>query len=155
MQVITLKPRPPVRAFALAAAVAVVGLIFIVIGEVARWGTAGLVLGLVLIGLGALLALAGVGTMVRNRVTVELDDTGITVIGPEGEQSTEWADVMRVTQSTSGRRITFSNRDLSKLHLVSHSEGVETAQLRAAIIEHLDSNRGYGLHQLDDGPEAS
>lgn len=143
------------RAFAVAAVLAVVGAIVILVGDQLGWGLAGLVVGLVVIGLGVVLALAGVGAMVRMRVTVEMDDVGFTVIGPDGERSGEWADVMRVTQSTSGRRITFHNRDLSKLHLVSHSEGVEMARLKAAIAEHLDASRGYGLHEIEDDPEAS
>lgn len=150
-----MKPRPPVRAFAIAAVLAVVGAVLMLAGDMLKWGTVGLVIGLTVIGLGVVLGLAGVGAMMRMRVTVELDDEGFTVLGPEGERSGAWSDVLRVTQSTSGRKITFHNRDLSKLHLLSHSEGVEMARLRAAIVEQLDANRGYGLHQLDDGPEAS
>ncbi len=155
VQVITLKPRPPVRAFAVAAGLAVLGAVALVAGDLLKWGVVGLVLGIILIVAALLLALAGVGTMARMRVTVNLDDKGFTVIGPDGERSRDWSDVLRVTQSASGKRITFHNRDMSKLQLISHSEGVEMARLRAAIIEYLDASRGYGLHQLDDDPEAS
>jgi hypothetical protein len=152
VDVITLKPRPPVRAFAIAAVSAVLGAVAIVLGGPEWWGLVLRIVGGALVALAVLLLLATIGAVTRNKVRIELDETGYAVTGPQGARSGGWDDVVRVTQSASGRRITLHHRDGSSTYLIGRTEGVELVRLRSAIVQYMDANRGY--RSPEDSPEA-
>jgi hypothetical protein len=144
VDVITLRPRPPIRALALLAVASVLGVIAYVAADAVSWGIVLRVAGVVLLVVALLLLLAVIGTMRRNRVRIEIDDRGFKVSGPGGPQRGLWEDITRVSQSASGRRITLQRRDGTVVHLVSQVEGVELARLKASLVSHLDAHRGYG-----------
>lgn len=144
VDVITLRPRPPARALALIAVATLLGALAVVGGEFMSWGSVLTWIGVGLFAIAVILLLAVVGAQIRNRVRVEITDTGFSVRGPAGTRRGEWSSVVRVSQSGSGRRVTLHQRDGSVVHLVGQVEGVELAQIKAAIVSHLDANRGYG-----------
>ena len=136
--------RPPVRAFAVAAALAILGAVVAVLPVPGLWQTLLIILGLVLI-VGAVgLVVAALTASRRQRVLVELGDSGYRVDGPGGVRSGQWADVTRVTASPG--RITLHQGDDERVHLVA--AGGQTPELDAiatAISKRLDAHRGYQL----------
>lgn len=144
VDVIVLLPRAPIRAFVLAAFGAVLGAVLSVVADMVAWGIVLRIAGLVLMALSVLLLIAVIVARVRNRVRIEVDDEGFRVKGPHGTQSGAWDDIVKVSQSMSGRRVTFHRRDGAVIHLVGQVEGVEMARLKTAVIARLDAHRGYG-----------
>lgn len=140
-----LKPRPPIRAFAVVAVLAVLGAVLFVAADLVSWGLVLFIAAIVVWVFAGLLVLAIIGAIARNRVRVEIDDQGYTVYGPQGKRSGVWDDVVRVTQSSTGRRVTIHRRNNSVVHLVGRNEGVELARVKSSIVQHLDGHRGYGL----------
>lgn len=138
--------RPPVRAFAVAAALAVVGAIVAVIPAPAQWQTLLIILGLVFIVGAVVLVVAALTASRRQRVLVALTRSGYRVDGPSGVRTGTWEDVTRVTASPG--RITLHQGDDARVHLVA--PGGQTPQLHAiasAISRRLDDNRGYHVWQ--------
>lgn len=151
VDVITLSPRPPVRALALIAVATLLGALAVVGGEFLSWGRALTWVGIALFVVAAVLLLAVIAAQSHNRVRVEISDSGFSVRGPGGTHEGSWDDVVRVSQSSSGRRVTLHHRQGPAIHLVGQVEGVEMVQLKAAIVSHLDANRGYGTIPDRDG----
>lgn len=150
VDVISLSPRPPVRALALIAVATLLGALAVVGGEFFAWGRALTWVGVGFFAIAVLLLIAVVVAQVRNKVRVEVSDEGFTVHGPGGARSGTWDKVVRVSQSASGRRVTLHLRNGAVIHLVGQVEGVELAHLKDSIVTHLDAHRGYGP-QVSEG----
>ena len=150
-----MKPRPPVRAFGLAAVFALVGVGFFVAPDVLGWDRVLRAIGVVFIVLGfAILGLAVVA-MQRMKVEIVLDDAGYRVIGPFGAKTGAWADVVRVTRAEG--QILLYGRDNRRTVIVMPRGGVgDLDALGADIAQHLNAHRGYGsvpLGSADPGSE--
>ena len=101
-----IQPRPPVRAFAIAAVATLLGALLLVAALNSGWHV-------IVAILAGLVVLAGVGLLVvaflsmgRMAVEVTFDDDGYRVDGREVEGEGQWIDVTKVTQTQSGNRIT-------------------------------------------------
>lgn len=137
-----MKPRPPVRAFALAALLVVLGAALAVLPDALHWPVALIVLGVVLIVAGLGLLWVAVNAMRTMRVRVVLDDQGFRVEGPGEPRQGSWTDITRVTRSPG--RITLHRRDGGQTHLVVPRGGsADLAALGADIVRRLDASRGY------------
>jgi hypothetical protein len=138
-----MKPRPPVRAFGMAAALALVGVGFFMAPELFGWHSILRAIGIVFIVLGfAILALAIVA-MQRMRVEIVLDDDGYRVIGPFGARTGSWAEVVRVTRAT-GRIVLYGRDDRRTTIAMPRGGDGDLDALGADIARHLDAHRGYG-----------
>ena len=136
-------PRPPVRALALAAVLAIAGAASIVAPVGGVWGTVLVVLGVVLLGFALALGVLAFAAPRRQQVVIRVDDEGYRVDAPGGvRQQGDWAAVTRVT-ATPGR-LTLHRGDHERVHLVSPAGPIqEMDALGEAISRHLDANRGY------------
>lgn len=137
-----MKPRPPVRAFAVAAGMAVLAVLLFMVPTWFDWPVVFPILGGVVLALAVGLVVLALSVARRMRVTVELDDAGLRVQGAGGTQSAQWADVVKVTRTTG--RITLHRRDGSRVSLVMPRGGAgDLNALGADIAKRLDVNRGY------------
>jgi len=137
-------PRPPVRAFALAAVLALAGAGALIITSEGWLRTMLIVVGIALVVLAVLLLALALAGVRRQRVTVHLDDAGYRVDSPAGVRSGAWADVTRVT--TAPGRITLHQGDAERVHLVAPNGQVPQFEaIEQAISKHLDADRGYTI----------
>jgi hypothetical protein len=138
-----MKPRPPVRAFGVAAVLALVGLGFFMAPELFGWHDILRAIGIVFIVVGfGILALA-VMAMQRMKVEIILDDDGYRVIGPFGARAGGWADVVRVTRAT-GQIVLYGRDDRRTVIAMPRGGAGDLDALGADIARHLDTHRGYG-----------
>ncbi len=136
------KPRPPVRAFGLAALLVVLGASLAVLADLLGWHVAVTVMGVVAILAGAGLVWLAINAVRAMQVRVVLDDAGYRVEGPGAPRAGLWADVTRVTRAPG--RITIHLRDGSLTHLVvPHGGSADMAAIGADIVRRLDASRGY------------
>lgn len=113
-----IKPRPPVRAFVIAAIASLVGAILLVIGLSQGLHVAVPVIGgVILVGAVALLT-GAVLSMRRLAVTLTLGDDGYVLRGPGLEHSGQWSDVSKVTQSAEGSHVTIYHGVVRRTHLL-------------------------------------
>ncbi len=135
-------PRLPVRAFGLAALLALVGAGLGVAGEWAGWPVFWPVLGAVLMVAGfALLAWAYVAAR-RQRVTIHLADDGYRIVEPTGERAGTWAQVSRLTGAPGV--LTLHLGDDERVQLVTSPDKIEALDAVASDIgRRLDADRGY------------
>ena len=139
-------PRPPARAFVLAAALSVTGAVLAVLPleGALRWVL--VVLGILLIAAAGLLMGLAVASMRRQRVVVVLDDDGFRVDSPTGVRSGAWAEVTRVTAAPG--RITLHQGETERVHLVAAAGKLPQFDAIAhAISQRLDDDRGYQIWQ--------
>ena len=137
-------PRPPVRAFALAAVLALAGAGALIITSEGWLRPMLIVVGIALVVLAVLLLALALAGVRRQRVTVHLDAAGYRVASPAGVRSGAWADVTRVT--TTPGRITLHQGDAERVHLVAPSGQVPQFEaIEQAISKHLDADRGYTI----------
>ncbi|MFP5416189.1 MAG: hypothetical protein ACLGHZ_04825 [Actinomycetes bacterium] len=138
-----IRPRPAVRAFAIAAVLALLGALVLVADSLWAWGVAAVVLAVLLVVAGVALAGLAVAAAARQRVTVELDDDGFRVLPLSGTgHEGRWSEVTRVTRAAG--RLTLHSGDEKRIHLIAPSGS--TADLDAlgrAIGRRLDADRGY------------
>ena len=137
-----LTPPLPLRAVAVAAALAVVGAVLIVLPAALRLPVAMAVAGWVLlVGAVALLVVAAVSWR-RMRVRVEFSDEGYLISGPDAQEQGSWADVTKVTQAPTS--LTIHHGPERRVRLVSH-RGVtaEMVHLTGDLTRRLDASRGY------------
>ena len=137
----TIKPRPPLRAFVMAAALSVLGALVIVVGSspLASW-----IGGLLLFAGVALLGLA-VYSLYSMRVFVDLDDEGFHVRGPGVDKHKDWKSVTKVVLSQDETHLVFSHGEVERTHLFCPGGPGDqdfTAMLKD-ITERLDKSRGY------------
>lgn len=145
MKTYLLKARQPVRAYALTAVLAVLGAGTVVAALDWKWPTAVQVIGWVLLGLALALVVTAALAVRRMRVTIELDDDGYAILGPNGERTGDWKDITKVTQSAGGSRLTFHHGPERRTILIHPGGGgdPEFARLAHDISGFMDRSRGY------------
>jgi hypothetical protein len=137
-----MRPRPPVRAFGIAAILALLGIASFALPYFLDWSESLRVVGLVLLTLGVALAVIGVAAARRQSAAVVLDGHGFRVESPSGSHAGEWADVVKVTRSTG--RITLHRRDGSQVAMVVPRGGSgDLNALGRDIASRLNAHRGY------------
>ena len=146
-QQFVIRPRPAVRAFALAAVGVLLGAVAVVGGSAWGWGVSGTIVGVVLMLAGVGLAVLAVVAARRQTVTVTFDASGFRVHDPSGrEHGGTWAAVNRVTAAPG--RITLHEGDERRTHLIAPAgSGTDLDAIAAAIGRHLDSDRGYTAYR--------
>lgn len=137
-----LRPSPAIRAFGLAAALALAGAALTVGASAWGWPLAWGVVGLVVIVLALVLVALAWAAARRQQVTVELDDDGYRIAEPGGERAGAWAEVTRMTGAPG--RLTLHHGDNERVHLVASPQRAEALDAVAAdIAQRLDNSRGY------------
>ena len=101
-----IQPRPPVRAFVIAAVAALAGALLLVGALASSWHAAVAVLGGLLLAVGVALLVAAFVSMSRLAVRLVFDDDGYAVRGLDAEQSGRWIDVTKLTVSEDGGHVT-------------------------------------------------
>ena len=141
----TLKPRLPLRAFVLAAALSVVGALTAVIAAANGWHVAVLVTGLVLVGLAVLLVLGSLLSLRLMRTFVDFDEDGFHIHGPGVDKRAEWSDVTKVSVADGGARLIFSHGEVERTHVWCPGGAVDPQfqELTREVVKYLDKNRGY------------
>ncbi|MEA4944417.1 MAG: hypothetical protein VB080_08255 [Propionicimonas sp.] len=138
-----MKPRPPLRAFGIAAVLAVVGIGFFALELAVHWHWALQVVGVVFLVLGLLLVVLALIVSRQQYATVELDNDGFRVVSPSSTRSGEWDDIVKVTRAAG--RITLFRRDGSQIALVVPRGGSgDLNALGRDIADRLNAHRGYG-----------
>ncbi|MFV0405411.1 MAG: hypothetical protein ACK5LN_01080 [Propioniciclava sp.] len=137
-----LRPRPAVRAFALAALMALGGAgLMIAASQLDGLGWM-VVAGAVLILFGVGLVGLAVGAAWRHEVTITLTDTGYQIVEPGGARQGTWDTVTRVTGAPG--RVTLHQGPENRVVLVVPAErAVELDVVAADIARRLDADRGY------------
>jgi hypothetical protein len=141
----TLTAPPPVRSFAVAALMAVVGAALMVGSRALGLGTVVLVLGIVMLGLAAALVVAAVILVGRLRCTLVLDPAGIAVSRGRRTQRLPWSniDAVRLTR----RRLTFVTKPAvgAEMSVINPRGDTDPTfrSLVAAIRSRLNASRGY------------
>ena len=124
-------PRPPVRALALAAVLAIAGAASIVAPVGGVWGTVLVVLGVVLLGFALALGVLAFAAPRRQQVVIRVDDEGYRVDAPGGvRQQGDWAAVTRVT-ATPGRLTLHRGDDRRRARDGEHGSKGQRAHGRA------------------------
>ena len=140
-----LRPRPAIRAFALAAVASVVGAVLVVVGQLNGPSVVMTVIGVVLLVAAlALVAIAWIASR-TNAVTVQVDDDGYRVLGPKADRQGRWREVTKVATSEDGSHLVISHGEVERVHIWSPLGGSdpEMQGLQADIVEKLDASRGY------------
>ncbi|QIK72450.1 hypothetical protein G7070_09445 [Propioniciclava coleopterorum] len=142
-QEFVIRPRPAVRAFALAAAAALLGALALVGGSAWGWGVVGTTVGIVLMLGGLGLAILAVVSARRQAVTVSFDDEGFRVASAgEPTHTGTWSAVTRVTGAPG--RLTLHEGDERRTHLIApRGSDADLDAIGEAIGHHLDADRGY------------
>lgn len=113
-----LKPRPPLRAFAIAAVMSLVGALLLVAALQSNWHIVVVVISAAILVLGVALFLASLVAMWRLGVRVTVDDDGYEVSGTNQTHSGKWADVTKITQAVEGAHITIYHGSVVRTHLI-------------------------------------
>jgi len=140
-----LKPRPPVRAFALGAIVSMVGAGVTVLAASQGWSSVVVILGVVVMVAGLALVVGGIVSMWTMRVFVDLDEEGFHIHGPGVDARKAWKGVTKVSLSGDESHVVFAHGEVERTHLFCPSgPGDEQFEaLLADISKHLDRSRGY------------
>ena len=122
-QIYLLKPRPPVRAYGIAAVASLLGALFLVLSFSNGWHAVVTVLAGIVLLLGlALLVLAMLSTQ-RNTVRITLDDHGYRIEGTLQSHDGQWHDVSKITQSVEGGHVTIYHGNVRRTHLIFPGPG--------------------------------
>ena len=113
-----IQPRPPVRAYLVAAIAALAGALLVVGALAQGWHVAVLVIGGVLLAAGVALTVAAFLSMSRLAVHVVFDDDGYAVRGVDAEHSGKWLDVTKLTVSEDGGHVTIYHGAGRRTHLL-------------------------------------
>ncbi|MCC2594519.1 hypothetical protein LKO27_14020 [Tessaracoccus sp. OS52] len=139
-----IKPRPPLRAYGIAAVGSLAGAVLLVLSLLNDWHWALLALGIVVLVAGIMLFVAGLAASGRNRVSITFNDDGYVLEGPRGRETGDWDLVTRVTQSDAGRHITIHEGPETRHHLVfAPGNDAQVADLLEDMTERLDAAKGY------------
>lgn len=145
MNTYVLKPRPPVRAFAIAGVLSLVGALLVVWAASRQAALVWQVLAVIVLVVGVALAVLGAVSMVKMRTFITLDDKGYTIKGPGIDKGGEWSDVTKVTTTHQGAHLTMYHGEVGRTHIMCPG-GADDPQMTALaqdIADHLDQNRGY------------
>lgn len=139
-------PRPPMRAFLVAAVLTFLGAALVALAAGHHAAVVWVVLAAVVLLAGIALACAGAVSMRRMRTFVTLDDDGYRITAPGTDQRGEWADVTRVTSTANGAHLTLHHGEVGRTHIISPAGGGDPAMASLAtdIAHRLDDSRGYG-----------
>ncbi|MFT3859892.1 YcxB family protein [Micropruina sp.] len=137
-----LTPPLPLRAFGVAALLAVAGAALTVTSSAARLPTVLTVMGWILLAGAVALCVVAANSWRRMRVRVELSDDGYVIDGPDAHEQGRWADVTKVTQTPT--TLVIHHGPEHRVRLVSR-RGVtaELIHLTGDLARRLDANRGY------------
>lgn len=113
-----LRPRPPLRAFAIAAILSLVGAVLLVFALQNEWHVVVTLVASVTLVLGIALFAMALVSMARLGVRVTLNDEGYRVSGTNQEHVGKWADVTKVTQAVHGAHITIYHGNVRRTHLI-------------------------------------
>ncbi|MGO4956846.1 hypothetical protein ACTQ49_06185 [Luteococcus sp. Sow4_B9] len=141
-----LKPRPPVRAFVIAAGMTLLGALLVSLATAKEAALLWVVLAAIILIAGLVLAAMAGWSMVTMRTFVDLDPKGYRIHGPGTDKSGTWGDVTKVTTSAQGSHLTLYHGEVGRTHLIcpGGGEDEEMKALVAAVAQHLDADRGYG-----------
>lgn len=137
-----LSPRPPIRAYAIAAGAAVVGAGLIVVGTVSALQVV-FVIGVIVLVLGVALALVALIMVLRLTTTVIMDDEALEVRRIGHRQRIPWTEVTAV-KATRHHFIVVANSGGTEFVNPRDGEDRTVIALMTAIRDRLDANRGYG-----------
>lgn len=153
MKTYILEPQLPLRAFAIAAGLSLVGGSLIALGHSGGWHWALLVMAWLLLAGGVALAIAAVWSLRSMRTFIDLTEEGYAIRGPGGLKSGTWDQVTKVTQTLDGRHLTLYHGEVGRTHILrpARSDDHQLAELLADMSQRLDSNRGYGWSSDDSG----
>lgn len=139
-----IKPRPPFRAFFIAAVATILGAALVVLTLVNAWHWVVLALGIIVLVAGLVLFLAGLAATGRGRVAITFTDDGYSLDGSAGSEGGRWETVTRVTQSDDGRHVTVHNGSDERHHLVfAPGNSGQVAELLEDMTKRLDVAKGY------------
>lgn len=140
-----LRPSPPIRGFAIAAVISLVGAVLLVVGSARHWATGWIVLVTVVLALGIALAVMAGWSMAHMKLLVDLDDTGYHIHGAGQDRRGRWSDVTKAALTESRSRLTLYHGQVGRTHIVRPGVGdpAEMDELAADIARRLDASRGY------------
>jgi len=140
--VYVIPPRPPVRAFVIAAVAALLGAFLLVGGQSWHWHLAAVIVGSVILAAGVLLAVLAFLSLSRLAVRVELDDDGYRITGSAVEHTGRWLDVSEVTQSDEGSHVTIYHGNVRRTHLLfPRGDSPQIDTVLADVKAHLKASR--------------
>ncbi|MGJ3508210.1 hypothetical protein [Enemella sp. A6] len=113
-----LQPPVPVRALVIAAVLVVAGALLVVLSNALSWPGLLMVLGVLLLVLGAVLIGFAFIAPIRLKVAVTTDESGYRITGGNQQAAGQWAEISRAVQSDSGGRITLEHRDGRETHIL-------------------------------------
>lgn len=138
-----LKPRPPLRAFALTAILALVGVVVFASPDLFGWDPVLRTVGIAVLVLGFGILVLAFGAMRRNQVQVILDAQGYRVVGPDRTRTGSWEDITKVTRAN--RQLILYGRDGKRTAItLPRGGGGDLDALGADVARRLDTQRGYG-----------
>lgn len=117
-QTFFLKPEPPLRAFAIAAVLSLLGGLLLVLALQNGWHAVIQVLFGLMLAAGIALFVAAVVAMARLGVRITLTDEGYRVTGTNQTHEGKWIDVSKVTQAVQGAHITIYHGNVRRTHLI-------------------------------------
>ncbi len=135
--------RPHLRTLAIAAGVAVLGMLLLTLTALFDWGQGGVTLGVALAGLGIGLVIVSQESARRSGVKARLDDQGFVLASNRTHYAKAWKDIAKVTMSAN--RLTLKQTDGHEVAIVAPpgSRPEELDRLAHALATHLDADRGY------------
>ena len=113
-----LKPRPPLRAFGIAAVLSVVGAGLLVAALQSGWHVAVSILAGVVLAAGIVLFFMALVAMDKLGVRITVDDEGYEISGTDQDHSGKWSDVTKVTQAVDTAHITIYHGNVRRTHLI-------------------------------------
>lgn len=138
----TIRPRPPLRAFALAAVLAVAGAALVVAAKIWSWHMAVIIVGVLLLVGSMGLITSALRVPLGLTVRVAFSEDGYSVEKAGQVRTGRWSEVTRVTSEPG--HITFHLADEQRFHLLfAHEAREQQPELEADITRRLDNSRGY------------
>ncbi len=139
-----LKPRPPIRAFLMAAGVSIVGAMLLVLSLANEWSAVVGVLSGFLLALGVVVAVLALVMMRALAVTVTLTSEGYAIEGSSGPQRGRWSEVGRVSRSSDGSIVNIYDHEGTRRRLAfANPADPQIDDLLADVAQRLDDSRGY------------
>ena len=136
-----IRPRPAIRAFGVAAVLAVVGAGLAVAASALGWHVSVSVFGVVLVVGAIALLFAAIRVPAQQAVTVQLDDEGYRVVEASGSHAGAWHDVTKVTEAPG--RLTFHRGEDERFHILAPQAPGQLDSMASDIAQRLDHDRGY------------
>lgn len=125
-----LRPRTPVRAWVLVSLMLIVGIIVLIVGLVNGIRVPALVIGGVLVLVGAVLGLITGSFVATRTLQVTLDDEGYQISGPGYRREGAWREVDQVRSTPDGLRLVIASGPVRR-DFIQAPGGVTTEQMRA------------------------